>query len=182
MAGLSPRTRGKPIRGYSHLSRFGPIPADAGETRRWVSRVITVRAYPRGRGGNATSSTNRHRVTGLSPRTRGKLFCIQPRAASAGPIPADAGETWSCAARWRCGGAYPRGRGGNRCPVRCGDRLRGLSPRTRGKHQRGQSPHHRRGPIPADAGETLTVTPVMPAERAYPRGRGGNHSMPGNPV
>ena len=54
-----------------------------------------------------------HRVTGLSPRSRGKHGYSKQAAEGMGPIPAVAGETSlasACATRIR---AYPRGRGGN---------------------------------------------------------------------
>ena len=52
--GLSPRARGKPKPVASLDAVLGPIPACAGETRGNVSFPLSLRAYPRVRGGNPT--------------------------------------------------------------------------------------------------------------------------------
>ena len=69
--------------------------------------------------------------------------------------------------------AYPRGRGGAGLPLRGPDRLRGLSPRTRGSQPWAPADRVPLGPIPADAGEP-SCSACRPTRRgAYPRGRGG---------
>ena len=91
-----------------------------------------------------------------------------------GPIPAVAGETraWNacCIAHW----AYPRGRGGNKGAADWLIRRWGLSPRSRGKLTLERSRIRAEGPIPAVAGETQPFRRPQRANRAYPRGRGGN--------
>ena len=71
-------------------------------------------------------------------------------------------------------GAYPRRRGGNRCPLSLRNTAQGLSPQARGKPKTlvdgGADP----GPIPAGAGETILRFARACALRAYPRRRGGN--------
>ncbi|QTQ31963.1 Uncharacterized protein pbN1_19730 [Aromatoleum bremense] len=52
--------------------------------------------------------------------------------------------------------------------------LSGLSPRTRGKRRRRSLRASWRGPIPADAGETIAGICPRAWAGAYPRGRGGN--------
>ena len=51
--GLSPRARGKPVRDQRIIVVDGPIPAGAGETADSQIVAESIRAYPRGRGGNA---------------------------------------------------------------------------------------------------------------------------------
>jgi len=97
--GLSPRTRGSRPRRADQVSRWGPIPADAGEPRQgWSSRRAT-RAYPRGRGGAVRADEMDLAKEGLSPRTRGSQLARPKSDPDVGPIPADAGEPWECARR-----------------------------------------------------------------------------------
>ena len=172
--GLSPRTRGKrrllPVR----CADTGPIPADAGETPNATRKPRAPRAYPRGRGGNAPAPSLTLNPLGLSPRTRGKQIDQRVQLAQQGPIPADAGETTITTTTPRRRRAYPRGRGGNLLLLASRTRSWGLSPRTRGKHERAGVPRLDLGPIPADAGETRWESRSFAGVRAYPRGRGGN--------
>ena len=175
--GLSPRTRGSRDGVVPRRIAHGPIPADAGEPAVTPLLDIQTGAYPRGRGGAASSCAAGICAAGLSPRTRGSLESLGPDFRGPGPIPADAGEPWpkrghACIAR-----AYPRGRGGARRSAAPAAARYGLSPRTRGSpvaDQRGVGPC---GPIPADAGEP-SAKPLMSCwRRAYPRGRGGAAAM-----
>ncbi len=176
MRGLSPRTRGKLLVALDARRSEGPIPADAGETSRGSPSRVTCRAYPRGRGGNINCVVWSRTEGGLSPRTRGKRGGSQVQGRPRGPIPADAGETAGKAGRGALTGAYPRGRGGNDDHRAGGYIHRGLSPRTRGKPERQAAYRARRGPIPADAGETFPVGARRDLSAAYPRGRGGNQA------
>ena len=83
----------------------------------------------------------------------------------------------------RCrSGAYPRGRGGiGRSRGRV-HQEGGLSPRTRGNHDRSFKYCVAAGPIPADAGESPASASSKMAWRAYPRGRGGAPSVIRAPV
>ncbi len=91
--GLSPHTRGKRKNNPRARGFWGPIPAYAGETARTGRVRSPVGAYPRIRGGNVVSRLVVTPNSGLSPHTRGKPAWGETRAASAGPIPAYAGET-----------------------------------------------------------------------------------------
>ena len=91
-----------------------------------------------------------------------------------GPIPAVAGETAVQSLPCRACRAYPRGRGGNSSSRKGNLRVRGLSPRSRGKRVERSDLHPWLGPIPAVAGETLTPIAKTGRSGAYPRGRGGN--------
>ena len=72
--------------------------------------------------------------------------------------------------------AYPRERGGNNLRSTVVFIFSGLSPRTRGKHDRADHEAGRQGPIPANAGETRGWLRVKIVCGAYPRERGGNRT------
>ena len=65
--GLSPRGRGKRPQSNELGGRLGSIPAWAGETNRFGTKV-----YPRVGGGNSPSFMISFIISGLSPRGRGK--------------------------------------------------------------------------------------------------------------
>jgi len=136
--------------------------------------MALLRAYPRGRGGNAIGDRCIVDHGGLSPRARGKPAVAPRQAKRDGPIPAGAGETFARSMCFGIGGAYPRGRGGNRAACYRLARLAGLSPRARGKRIRDLTMDSSGGPIPAGAGETTALIAMPSSRRAYPRGRGGN--------
>ena len=71
--GLSPLVRGKLIDAVGVARDVGSIPACAGETIPYSSRISSRRVYPRLCGGNACSSVPRRIAEGLSPLVRGKL-------------------------------------------------------------------------------------------------------------
>ena len=171
--GLSPRTRGNPGTSKSRTPTLGPIPADAGEPDRPRRGHPQTAAYPRGRGGTGEIVRRELDSEGLSPRTRGNRRRAHLARILPGPIPADAGEPASCRVRLSRCRAYPRGRGGTGGVGlgHCG--LLGLSPRTRGNHQRGGPCRPRARPIPADAGEPQYRRRRLADHGAYPRGRGG---------
>ena len=111
---------------------------------------------------------------GLSPRGRGKLIAEVIVASCPGSIPAWAGETPSASRSNAPGGVYPRVGGGNADSLNTSCRVKGLSPRGRGKPSAGTAGLARLGSIPAWAGETAyTVIPNLP-EPVYPRVGGGN--------
>ena len=111
---------------------------------------------------------------GLSPRTRGKHHFGGVIVPALRPIPANAGETKLANVHVVIARAYPRERGGNYQSARLTVFCLGLSPRTRGKLVVvvvDPSPY---GPIPANAGETVTCEICVICFGAYPRERGGN--------
>ena len=131
-------------------------------------------AYPRRRGGNLWSTLVTVGTGGLSPQTRGKRNRHRRWQRSVRPIPADAGETRRSEAAVSSRWAYPRRRGGNRESGSVHLFFWGLSPQTRGKPHTHLRQRLRKGPIPADAGETMLNAPGRRSPRAYPRRRGGN--------
>ena len=154
--------------------RYRSIPACAGETapRRFGGRWSMV--YPRVCGGNHGGSAKITKYRGLSPRVRGKRGQRFDAARERGSIPACAGETspeFSGRARRR---VYPRVCGGNwrdEAPV---TRVRGLSPRVRGKLSAFPLSGRNRRSIPACAGETHCPAGIGLPCAVYPRVCGGN--------
>ena len=92
LMGLSPPTRGSPLRHIDQPVYLGSIPAHAGEpcTVRWWTRV--TRVYPRPRGGAAKSDGHCPSLFGLSPPTRGSRIRRFRQRHLDGSIPAHAGE------------------------------------------------------------------------------------------
>ena len=154
--GLSPRGRGKRIRCRSTAKKARSIPAWAGETTPRRSAGIGSAVYPRVGGGNAPAIARRIRVSGLSPRGRGKRVRLPSGHPARGSIPAWAGETPPAGPTPPYRGVYPRVGGGNpsRCPP--ANRRGGLSPRGRGKPVNDPAFLRRPGSIPAWAGETAS--------------------------
>ena len=71
--GLSPRGRGKPVRGQERDISTRSIPAWAGETQNRIRFYAWAKVYPRVGGGNGHSRRAGRGRGGLSPRGRGKL-------------------------------------------------------------------------------------------------------------
>ena len=111
---------------------------------------------------------------GLSPRGRGKHGPIPHAGNTVGSIPAWAGETNRKRLVMRAQAVYPRVGGGNYPPTPSIYRMRGLSPRGRGKLARRPLLTRRYRSIPAWAGETATSTDTRLCEKVYPRVGGGN--------
>ncbi len=172
--GLSPRARGKQYALAECERDVRSIPASAGETSTTATWSTSMRVYPRERGGNGVAEIPRIAGRGLSPRARGKPFCLSPSVRSVRSIPASAGETGSkCRTRALCA-VYPRERGGNSSPKSERTTDGGLSPRARGKLETHRDLSRRRGSIPASAGETYFSVSSRSFLRVYPRERGGN--------
>ncbi len=75
LAGLSPLVRGKPTIWPGDSLPGGSIPACAGETIPYSSRISSRRVYPRLCGGNPSTLVIASRRPGLSPLVRGKRQC-----------------------------------------------------------------------------------------------------------
>ena len=75
--GLSPLARGKQVPRQNMALANGPIPAGAGETKRYPASMRVKRAYPRWRGGNAAINALLLDLPGLSPLARGKLAVLR---------------------------------------------------------------------------------------------------------
>ena len=153
--GLSPRVRGKPELQRTGRLAMWSIPACAGETVPDPARRRSVSVYPRVCGGNPCTAPPILTPTGLSPRVRGKHVAGDSAWSDVGSIPACAGETHTDLRFGSLPTVYPRVCGGNlrRCAHR--NVVRGLSPRVRGKPDKGFILLGRIGSIPACAGETI---------------------------
>ncbi len=130
--GLSPRLRGTPKSRTRSCVGVRPIPAPAGDPRRFPGRRRWSRAYPRACGGPTVRDLPPCLRQGLSPRLRGTLWFRQGLHGRCGPIPAPAGDPCdaSCApTRQR---AYPRACGGPIAAFAGAWGFYGLSPRLRG--------------------------------------------------
>ena len=156
-AGLSPPTRGNPMRSSHPRISLRSIPAHAGEPFLAVRARPVVEVYPRPRGGTAGTMAATKNLMGLSPPTRGNplrwLKAVWPLRS----IPAHAGEPYWDADDALGGEVYPRPRGGTLAVRRLRVLGGGLSPPTRGN--RGCPPRLRRTmrSIPAHAGEPLAL-------------------------
>ena len=152
--GLSPRVRGKRCAGTSARPLARSIPACAGETETTTANTTDSKVYPRVCGGNAHSRPPAAASAGLSPRVRGKRAFPPARCCQRRSIPACAGETAQKANFPIFGKVYPRVCGGNGQNPPQSRRVKGLSPRVRGKLKRKTSARGGGWSIPACAGET----------------------------
>ena len=135
--------------------------------------MITLRAYPRLRGGTNDALAECGEAGGLSPPARGNPGGAERRVMTEGPIPACAGEPLVRGGGQRVHGAYPRLRGGTRATSCPGRLLSGLSPPARGNQDQLGNVLADGGPIPACAGEPPSTARAWYGRRAYPRLRGG---------
>ena len=171
--GLSPRVRGNPVTADTIPVIPGSIPACAGEPAPVRARRSFRWVYPRVCGGTRLSTGGRMSSLGLSPRVRGNLFVDSPAGGVEGSIPACAGEPRRPPESARSAGVYPRVCGGTDTlfDLRFGGK--GLSPRVRGNRGESLLGGHRRGSIPACAGEPSSGLPAGSGRRVYPRVCGG---------
>ena len=176
VTGLSPLARGNLHAGLPGQLGSGPIPARAGQPcGRWCS-AIRRRAYPRSRGATGLNEYERGGKWGLSPLARGNLSSRWWRLLAAGPIPARAGQPNICIF-WCCfWWAYPRSRGATLTRATRIMWQWGLSPLARGNHGAGSVGGNGEGPIPARAGQPLSLRTRCRGHRAYPRSRGATRS------
>ena len=112
--GLSPPTRGNPHRGNGRGGRQRSIPAHAGEPGDNPIPLRSRSVYPRPRGGTHLPRPARTVLVGLSPPTRGNPSGQPFRFASAGSIPAHAGEPSESESEPPPPRVYPRPRGGTK--------------------------------------------------------------------
>ena len=152
--GSSPLTRGKHSGGLASRRSRGLIPAHAGKTRRATSSLSRHRAHPRSRGENIETFGGASSLSGSSPLTRGKPFCLLGRLRRAGLIPAHAGKTRGPRHQRVRTRAHPRSRGENPFPSRRSTPQQGSSPLTRGKRVEAVGEGEPAGLIPAHAGKT----------------------------
>ena len=171
--GLSPRVRGNRLPEYPLASRFGSIPACAGEpiACSWCQDDSAV--YPRVCGGTGTQPEETYLYYGLSPRVRGNQSLYLHREAGRRSIPACAGEPPSQTISLRPSSVYPRVCGGTVTLSTAVLTISGLSPRVRGNLMAAASLSIAPRSIPACAGEPDTPRPSERPDWVYPRVCGG---------
>ena len=119
------------------------------------------------------------KLSGSSPRMRGKLSYTKLGATRQGLIPAYAGKTRLARNRREQIWAHPRVCGENEKAERALLILRGSSPRMRGKQLTGLSTVYDEGLIPAYAGKTVrSCSSAMSASGSSPRMRGKLRPIP----
>ena len=166
--------RGQRVEHKHHLAVGGSIPACAGATSRLTLAGFLYEVYPRVCGGNLHPQRGVKHQGGLSPRVRGQRSRPSVALVNEGSIPACAGETATAASQAQPCSVYPRVCGGNLPAPLSRSRLRGLSPRVRGKPHTRRQPQIRPGSIPACAGETQRRGNHRRSAKVYPRVCGGN--------
>ena len=114
IAGSSPRGRGKRCIMVVTFRCGGLIPAWAGKTARLTCSPSVGWVHPRVGGKNDDLDLVRERVSGSSPRGRGKLHQLANCIQAGGLIPAWAGKTVGDGAIHGHCGAHPRVGGENR--------------------------------------------------------------------
>ncbi len=151
-SGLSPPTRGSPLRSAGHSALPGSIPAHAGKPMPCTSSASSMWVYPRPRGEATPRKLRSLCPSGLSPPTWGSRL-------SASPLPA-------------LRTVYPRPRGEALEFKSANPDEKGLSPPTRGSPFR-ERPYGRfQRSIPAHAGKPARFVTSRHRYWVYPRPRG----------
>ena len=175
-SGSSPRGRGKRARIVGRSAGVRLIPARAGKTRRAMKRALPSRAHPRAGGENSSVLIVFVKVSGSSPRGRGKRPTRMGRPSGRRLIPARAGKTGSFPVAADASSAHPRAGGENSIPAKFSVSANGSSPRGRGKRPREASFPVGGGLIPARAGKTILEAGRCTRIEAHPRAGGENRS------
>ena len=170
--GLSPRTRGSPLRPRRRQDPRGSIPANAGKPVSHEASSLGGGVYPRERGEALGGGNRSHCGGGLSPRTRGSLTSRRRLVPQSGSIPANAGKPRRGSWPATPSRVYPRERGEAEVPPSACAASEGLSPRTRGSRAGGGGGSSGGGSIPANAGKPARWIRRVSRERVYPRERG----------
>ena len=172
--GSSPRVRGKHNEFATLVGSHRIIPASAGQTHEYVLGQRAAPDHPRECGANPGSVTKPFKVSGSSPRVRGKPRIDRHVAGVPRIIPASAGQT-------RCASSYsgyhadhPRECGANRFRPRIKWTPTGSSPRVRGKQSPARRPCRTTRIIPASAGQTFDNALSDPRHSDHPRECGAN--------
>ena len=172
--GSSPRVRGKLLHRRDNNLCKRIIPASAGQTGFWNCALCCVPDHPRECGANGASVGEMLGNAGSSPRVRGKLGLLLNDYAAVRIIPASAGQTRISSREFQGHSDHPRECGANRGSANIVCRVRGSSPRVRGKPCRLPGAHGRRRIIPASAGQTLLVHTRIHTTPDHPRECGAN--------
>ena len=174
LSGSSPRVRGKLGAGAPGCGGAGLIPARAGKTVVPFLGLVSSAAHPRACGENGTCVKPPGRMSGSSPRVRGKLSTSQATISREGLIPARAGKTHVDDTNPEVAGAHPRACGENGDTLETVASQYGSSPRVRGKPPPVGAQRRRRGLIPARAGKTDCRGRPGLCRWAHPRACGEN--------
>ena len=148
------------------------IPADAGNTRRFISSRENSRDHPRGCGEHSSAPCVGFGPLGSSPRMRGTLSYWLIIHLFRGIIPADAGNTLRIVRNPFGDWDHPRGCGEHIVFVVFRHGPSGSSPRMRGTQVANVELLDNARIIPADAGNTLEQTRTLPRIQDHPRGCG----------
>ena len=115
---------------------------------------------------------------GSSPRVRGKPPAQSNSGREGGLIPARAGKTLPVMKSAKSRAAHPRACGENRVRILAADKVRGSSPRVRGKLAPSPPACGAPGLIPARAGKTSVRLKIVRRLGAHPRACGENRRLP----
>ena len=132
------------------------IPAHAGQTLAYYKPLQLPSDHPRACGANSALRPSNILQSGSSPRMRGKRRCQLSQMARDRIIPAHAGQTTTVYGRYFGPSDHPRACGANMNDFGFFQRLRGSSPRMRGKRQGSDGRRPETRIIPAHAGQTAT--------------------------
>ena len=170
--GPSPRARGIPGRAPAPTPKPGSIPASAGNPGAVDGARRRRGVHPRERGESACGSTTGASAWGPSPRARGIPRSGVLGGATAGSIPASAGNPPPTARPPCSPRVHPRERGESIAPHRLREPPHGPSPRARGIRDVDVVAPRTFGSIPASAGNPRGRTTGRAIRRVHPRERG----------
>ncbi len=157
----SPRGRGKASLAIAASTCNGLSPARAGPTGALASLATFSRDHPRSGGASSVESLVIISMRGPSPRWRGQRSNESKLPSNAGSIPAQAGPTiaWQNSSLPR--GVHPRAGGANLLDETPFPNIAGPSPRWRGQRLERCADGVQEGSIPALAGPTLSLKPLL---------------------
>ena len=172
ISGLSPHTRGSRRRPVVGEGPDGSIPAHTGKPGAIGRFARALRVYPRTHGEATATEYSNRTVRGLSPHTRGSRPRRGPGRPISGSIPAHTGKPEHGDQLRKVARVYPRTHGeadriGNQFAAR-----QGLSPHTRGSHERQYQRIGRTGSIPAHTGKPPGNPVGIRPYGVYPRTHG----------
>ena len=172
--GSSPRMRGKHRLHVQVVRRVRIIPAHAGQTYQEEQSRLHPPDHPRACGANPAMMCKVMRVTGSSPRMRGKHVDYVINKANQRIIPAHAGQTYRLAQQMQTDKDHPRACGANLAALVFPALALGSSPRMRGKPPPNRMKFFPLRIIPAHAGQTSKVRRSVTHSPDHPRACGAN--------
>ena len=167
--GSSPHLRGSPGEPVDRHRHRGVIPAPAGQPGRLRREPDKYMGHPRTCGAAGVDSTTRRSRDGSSPHLRGSLVAAAELKIDARVIPAPAGQPtliWP----WRSSfSGHPRTCGAAGASAAGWTIPYGSSPHLRGSRPWWRRLNHRRGVIPAPAGQPVNGLATLPSDEGHPR-------------